>query len=60
MIPCHFFQEALTFAEHHNFQTKDLSEIAKKIAGLPKINSNKPRIVAITQGDQFTIIAHGM
>ncbi|XP_076821070.1 adenosine kinase-like isoform X2 [Clavelina lepadiformis] len=51
--------EALTFSEVQKLETKDIAEIAKKIAGLPKVNSTKPRMVVITQGDQSTIVANG-
>ena len=54
-----FLQEAAAFAEAQKFGTKDLVEVAKLIAGLPKVNSSRPRIVAITQGSQATIIATG-
>jgi adenosine kinase len=37
-------------------QTKDISEIAKKLAASPKSNST-PRIVVITQGSSSTIVA---
>jgi len=53
------FQEAEAFAESQNYGTKDLGEIAKKMAALPKVNSNKPRIVIITHGDQATCVANG-
>ena len=42
-----------------NFNLTDVKEIAKKIAGLPKINANKVRTVVITQGDQPTFVAIG-
>lgn len=43
--------EAITFAKHcMGLETEDLKEIAMKIAHLPKKNSNKKRIVIITQG----------
>nr|XP_026690632.1 adenosine kinase isoform X1 [Ciona intestinalis] len=51
--------EAQAFADKHEFNTKDIGEIAKRIAGLPKVNSTKPRMVVITQGCQSTLIATG-
>uniref|UniRef100_H2Y554 Adenosine kinase n=1 Tax=Ciona savignyi TaxID=51511 RepID=H2Y554_CIOSA len=51
--------EAVAFADKHEWGTKDLVEIAKKIAALPKINSTKPRIVVITQGSLPTLVANG-
>jgi hypothetical protein len=40
------------------FQTTDISEIALKIAALPK-EDNKPRTVVITQGSNPTVVAKG-
>lgn len=42
--------EAATYAEVHNLDTKDVREIAKSIARLPKENGAKSRMVIITQG----------
>ncbi|CAE7030666.1 hypothetical protein CFE70_004252 [Pyrenophora teres f. teres 0-1] len=47
--------EAAAFAEAHGYETKDVKEIAKKIASLPKKNTNRPRTVVITQGTDPTI-----
>jgi adenosine kinase len=49
--------EAAAYAESHGIETKDVKEIAKKIAQLPKKNSNKQRIVVFTQGTDPTIAA---
>lgn len=49
--------EAATFAEVHNFGTKDVAEIAKKLAAWPKKNENKPRLAVITQGADDVICA---
>ena len=38
-------------------QTKDLAEIAKRLAGSPKANTSKPRIVVLTQGAESTYVA---
>jgi len=51
--------EALTFAEQQNYGTKDLQEIAKKIANLKKADPSRPRMVVITQGADPTIIVKG-
>jgi adenosine kinase len=42
--------EAATYAEVHNLDTKDVREIAKSIARLPKENGSRSRMVIITQG----------
>jgi len=44
------------FAEQHNFETKDLKEIAKKVAALPKENEKHPRMVVVTHGKEPTIV----
>ncbi|KAF2138143.1 uncharacterized protein K452DRAFT_235179 [Aplosporella prunicola CBS 121167] len=49
--------EALSYAESHGFNTKDITEIAKRMAALPKANKNRPRTVIITQGTDPTIVA---
>ncbi|ODQ65896.1 adenosine kinase [Nadsonia fulvescens var. elongata DSM 6958] len=47
--------EALAYAESHGLDTTDVTEIAKAIAVLPKVNSARPRTVIITQGTLETI-----
>lgn len=47
--------EAAAYAESHGLNTKDVKEIAKSIAALPKKNSQKPRTVIFTQGTDPTI-----
>ncbi|RWS16667.1 adenosine kinase 1-like protein [Dinothrombium tinctorium] len=50
--------EAAAFAELNKWtDTKDLKEIAKRIANMGKANNNKPRIVIITQGKDPVIVA---
>jgi len=49
--------EAEAFAKSEGWATEDKSEIALKIAALPKENSSRPRTVVITQGAEPTIIA---
>jgi len=43
--------EAAAYAEFNNIETRDVAEIAKKIAMLPKENGSKGRLVVITQGE---------
>lgn len=50
--------EAGVFADEQNFGTSDLSEIALRIAALPKQNESRPRIVIITQGSKAVLMAH--
>ncbi|KAL1957685.1 hypothetical protein VTO42DRAFT_5662 [Malbranchea cinnamomea] len=49
--------EALAFSESHSWGITDIPEIAKKIATLPKKNTQRSRIVIITQGTEPTIAA---
>ncbi|KAF2119946.1 Ribokinase-like protein [Lophiotrema nucula] len=49
--------EAAAYAESHGLDTKDVKEIAKHIAKLPKKNSKKQRTVVFTQGTDPTITA---
>jgi len=50
--------EAATFSEVHNFQTRDVREIAKLISMLPKANGSKGRLVIITQGSDPVVCVH--
>uniref|UniRef100_T1ITF3 Adenosine kinase n=1 Tax=Strigamia maritima TaxID=126957 RepID=T1ITF3_STRMM len=50
--------EAETFADEHNFGTKNLSEIALQLLKLPKINNNRNRMAIITHGKSPVIVAH--
>jgi adenosine kinase len=47
--------EAAAFAESHNIESKDVKEIAKQIANMPKKNSKRARTVIFTQGTDPTI-----
>ncbi|KAI4682659.1 uncharacterized protein J4E84_007123 [Alternaria hordeiaustralica] len=47
--------EAAAFAEAQGWETKDVKEIAKKLANTPKQNSKRPRTVVFTQGTDPTI-----
>lgn len=49
--------EALAYQESHNLNTTDITEIAKHLALLPKKNTQRPRVVVITQGTHPTIVA---
>jgi adenosine kinase len=49
--------EALTYAETHGWETKDINEIAKRLADLPKVNKKRERVAIITQGTLPTIVA---
>eukprot|EP01024_Parvocaulis_polyphysoides_P051696 TRINITY_DN5098_c0_g1_i12.p2 TRINITY_DN5098_c0_g1~~TRINITY_DN5098_c0_g1_i12.p2 ORF type:complete len:237 (+),score=56.18 TRINITY_DN5098_c0_g1_i12:351-1061(+) len=49
--------EAMAFAEAQGWQTKDMCEIALKIARMPKQNGFRCRTVVITQGQDATIVA---
>jgi len=51
--------EALAFGEKQGYEDKSISEIANKIAGLPKVNKARPRLVVITQGADPTLVANG-
>jgi len=48
--------EFLTFSKVHEFGTEDLKEIALKVADLPKMNKQRPRMVVVTQGAEPTLI----
>jgi adenosine kinase len=49
--------EALTYAETHGWETKDIKEIAQKLADLPKENKNRQRVAIVTQGTLPTVVA---
>ena len=49
--------EYTELAKLMNMDASDLNVVALKVASLPKINSDKPRVVVITQGKAPTIIA---
>jgi len=50
--------EAEAFAVSEGWETKDLKEIAIKVAQLPKINTKRQRIVIFTHGNEPTIVGH--
>jgi adenosine kinase len=49
--------EALSYAESHELGTKDIKEIAKHLAALPKANGQRERVAVITQGTDATVVA---
>lgn len=49
--------EALAYAESHGLETKNIKEIAKHLAALPKANKKRERVAIITQGTLPTILA---
>lgn len=51
--------EALAYGESHGLETKDIKEIAKHLAALPKANMKRERVAIITQGTLPTIVAEG-
>lgn len=51
--------EAAAWAESQSIKTTDLSEVAKALVKLPKINKKRQRIAIITQGTEPTIVAVG-
>ncbi|KAH7361423.1 pfkB family carbohydrate kinase [Plectosphaerella cucumerina] len=49
--------EAAAYAESHNLGTEDLREIAKHLANLPKVNTQRKRVAIITHGTEPTLVA---
>jgi adenosine kinase len=49
--------EATTWAETQGHTTKSIPEIAKLMAQMPKENTQRPRIVIVTQGTDPTVVA---
>ncbi|RIB12283.1 adenosine kinase [Gigaspora rosea] len=49
--------EAEAFASSEKWETRDLKEIALKMANLPKTNKSRSRVVVITHGSEPTIVA---
>lgn len=48
--------EARAYAASHEWGTEDVVEIAKKLAQLPKKNTQRPRIAIVTQGTDPTVV----
>lgn len=51
--------EALAYAESHGLETKDIKEICKALAKLPKENEKRERTAIITQGTDSTLVSVG-
>ncbi|PBP17730.1 adenosine kinase [Diplocarpon rosae] len=51
--------EALAYAESHGLGTKDIKDIAKALAALPKKNEKRERVAIITQGTEPTVVSVG-
>jgi adenosine kinase len=49
--------EAEAYADSHGLGTKDVKEIAKALANLPKANPQRKRVAIVTQGTEPTIVA---
>jgi adenosine kinase len=49
--------EAAAYGVKHNVPSKDIREIAKHIAALPKLNKARSRTVVFTQGKDPTVVA---
>src|SRR2546429_6167155 len=47
--------EIRTWAESQGHETKSITEMAKLLARIPKKNTNRPRVVVVTQGTDPTI-----
>uniref|UniRef100_A0A0N5BT03 Adenosine kinase n=1 Tax=Strongyloides papillosus TaxID=174720 RepID=A0A0N5BT03_STREA len=50
--------EALTYAEANDYGTTDLKEIARKLSEHTKINTERKRVVIITQGHEPVIVCN--
>lgn len=51
--------EARAYSASHEWGTEDVVEIAKKLAALPKKNTQRPRTVIVTQGTESTVVVIG-
>lgn len=49
--------EAVSYSQSHGWGTEDIVEITKKLAQLPKKNTNRPRVAIVTQGTSPTVTA---
>lgn len=49
--------EARSYSASHEWGTEDVVEIAKKLAQLPKKNTQRPRISIVTQGTLPSVVA---
>ena len=51
--------EALTFSQEQKFGTENIKEIGSKLVKLAKENSNRPRVVVLTQGHDPVLLFEG-
>ena len=51
--------ECETLAKAENYGTQDMKEIALRVAGLPKVNQGRGRIVIFTQGPGAVLLCKG-
>ena len=49
--------EARSWAEGQGHETRDVGEIARIVADLPKENGKRKRVVVFTQGTEETVVA---
>ena len=49
--------EARSWAEGQGHETRDVKEIARLVAELPKENGKRKRVVVFTQGTEETVVA---
>ncbi|KAI6187044.1 Adenosine kinase [Aphelenchoides besseyi] len=49
-------QEVAAYAQAHNWDTKDVEDIGKRLAALDKVNKQRSRIVIVTQGPDPVIV----
>ncbi|KAK4639422.1 adenosine kinase [Podospora bellae-mahoneyi] len=49
--------EAAAYSESHGLGLTDVKEIAKALANLPKLNTQRKRVAIITQGTEPTVVA---
>ncbi|KAK7414519.1 adenosine kinase [Neonectria punicea] len=49
--------EAAAYAEAHGLPSKEPKDVAKHLANLPKVNTQKKRIAIVTQGTDATLVA---
>uniref|UniRef100_A0AC34RML1 Adenosine kinase n=1 Tax=Panagrolaimus sp. JU765 TaxID=591449 RepID=A0AC34RML1_9BILA len=51
-------EEVKAYAKCNDLNTEDITEIAKKLAEIPKVNSARQRLVVVTQGPDPVITVH--
>ena len=50
-------EEVRAYAEGCGWGTKEVGEIARRMAELPKVNGGRKRVVVVTQGTEETVVA---